>query len=326
MTSSIEPIRFSPFYDPQDRRTALSVGGKVLVSLSLGGLYILLQYLVIPDKGAFYSQYCWVLGIIISTCIMSMYVSTDIFRSNIETIDNMQGNDQLTRFIVEVWLTNNRFLLAGLFWGTCNTLVAHLLGIPGELHSSALSLLVMYIGYFSAGFTAGMGMLAIIAVIVLYLKLAPELIHSLDSESSDAAKSLKKLSDALWFFATLISLIGVLVSMYMFAVDWQLMHLSSARVVFLFWISQPYLVAITIVLIPGLAVRRQVSHYKSYRIRQLKHQKTELYMSLKKFEASDDESIIQRQKDITQKLNTLNTKIDRLKKLRSYHIESRDDF
>jgi hypothetical protein len=49
-------------------------------------------------------------------------------------------------------------------------------------------------------------------------------------------------------------------------------------------------------------------------------------MALKKFEASDDESIIQRQKDITEKLNALNTKVDRLKKLRSYHIESRGDF
>jgi hypothetical protein len=326
MTRSTEPIRFSPFYDPPDRGTCLTVGGKVLVSLSLGGLYILMQYLVMLDKATFYSQYCWILGIIISTCLMSLYVSTDIFRSNIETIDTMLGNDQLTRYVVEFWLTNNRFLLAGLFWGTCNTLVAHLLGIPGELYSSALSLLVMYLGYFFSGFAAGMGMLVIIAVIVLNLKLAPELIHSLDSNSSAAAKSLKKLSDALWVFAALISLIGVLVSMYMFAVDWQLMHLSSTRAIFLFWISQPYLVAISIVLIPGLAVRRQVSHYKSYRINQLKREKTELYMALKKFEASDDESIIQRQKDITERLNALNTKVDRLKKLRSYHIESRGDF
>ena len=325
MTNPAELTRFSPFYDPRDRGKTLTVGGKVFVSVSLGCCYILLQYLLISDKAAFLNQYCWILGVIISTCLMSLYVSTDIFRSNIETIDSMQGNDRLTRHVIEHWLSNNRFLLAGFFWGTCNTAVAHLLGIPGELHASVLSLLVMYLGYFFAGFAAGMGMLAIVAVIVLYLKLAPELDHSLDSERSDAEASLKKLSDALWFFATLISLVGVLVSMYMFAVDWQMMHQSTTRMIFLFWISQPYLVAISIVLIPGLAVRHQVTYYKSYRISQLKQEKTKLYMSLKKFEASDDDSIIQRQRDINEKLNTLNTKIDKLKKLRSYPIESRED-
>jgi hypothetical protein len=322
MNSLSKYKEFSPFYDPCDGSGPLTVCGKLFVSLSLGGFYILMQYLAIADKAAFFSQYCWILGIIISTCLMSLYVSTDIFRSNIEAINTMQNNDQLTRHVTEVWLTNERFLLAGLVWGTSNTLVAHFLGIPGELHSSILSLFVMYLGYFFAGFTAGMGILAMIAVIALYLKLAPELDHFLDSDRVDATKSLKKLSDALWFFAALISIVGVLVSMYMLAVDWQLMHLASTRVIFLLWISQPYVVAVSIVLIPGLVVRRQVSHYKTYRTSQLKQERSKLHMSLKTFEASDDESIIQRQKDLTEKLNTNNTKMGKLKNLRGHHLDS----
>jgi hypothetical protein len=308
-----------------DRYRPLTVGGKILVSLSLGGLYSVMQYLSMTDKSVFFSQYCWIVGVIISTCLMSVYIATDIVRSNIDTIDAMQGNDHLTGKVMEVWLTNERFLLAGLFWGVGNTLVAHLLGIPAELYSSLLSLLLTYLGYFLAGFTAGMGVLAMIAVIVLYLKLAPELAHSLDSERTDTAASLKKLSDALWSFAAMILVIGLCVSSYMLAVDWQLMHQPSTRVIFLLWISQPYVVGISVVLIPGLLVRRQVSHYKDYRTNQLKREKSKLYMSLKRFEASDDESIIQRQKDITEKLNILNTKMDEIKKLRSHHIDSSEN-
>lgn len=322
MTSSNEPIEFSPFYDPRDRDASLTVGGKVFVSVAAGGLYVMTQYLMMSDKGAFFEQYCWILGVIISTCLMSLYVATDIFRSNLHTIDSMQGNDRLTRRVIGDWLTDSRFIIAGLFFGMCNTVVAHALGIPGDLHAYPLSLSVMYIGYFFAGFTAGMGMLAIFAVIALYLNLAPELDHSLDSDRVDATTALKQLNNSLLFFATLISLVGVLVSMYMFAVDWQLMHLASARMVFLFWISLPYVVAISVVLLPNLAVSRQVSYYKNYRINQLKQEKSKLHLSLKKFEVSDDESIIQRQRDIGEKLNTLNTKIAKLKKLRSYHNDS----
>ncbi len=324
MSNSSDTATFSPFYDPKKGEAGLSVVGKVAVSLSLGGIYVLAQYFAITDKAVFFNQYCWILGVIISTCLMSLYVSTDIFRSNIEAIDALHGNDQLTRHTINVWLSNHRFLLAGCFWGTCNTLVAHLLGVPGELHATPLSLLIMYLGFFFAGFTAGMGMLAIIAVIRLYVRLAPRLIHSLDSDRLDADASLKQLGDAIWFFATLIALIGVLVSLYMFAVDWQLMQFTSAKIIFLFWISQPYLVAVSIVLIPGLIVRRQISQFKTYRLDQLKKEKTRLYVSLKKFEASDDESIIQRQRDITEKINTLNTKMDKVKKLRSHHIDSSD--
>ncbi len=325
MNSSTNHSEFSPFYDPRDKGTPLTVGGKVFISLAVGSFYIFIQYLVMPDKSAFFSQYCWVLGVIISTCLMALYVSTDVFRSNLETIDALQGNSKLSGHIVQFWLNNSRFLVAGLSVATANTLVAHLLGIPGELHASPLALLVMYLGYFGSGFTAGMGLLAIFSVIVLYLKLAPELERSLDSETLDIASSLKQLSNSLWFFAILASMVGVLVSLYLFAVDWQLMHTPLAKSLFLFWISLPYLVAVSIVLIPSLVVGRQVSYFKTYRIDQLKQEKAKLHLWLKRFEVSDDESIIKRHREITEKLESLNTKIRKLEKLRSHNFDRSEE-
>ncbi len=325
MNSSTDSKEFSPFYDPRGKANSLKVAGKVSISVAVGGFYILAQYLVLPDKAVFFSQYCWVLGVIISTCLMALYVSTDVFRSTLGTINAMQGSGSLSNSVVQIWLNNRRLLLAGFLFGTSNTLVAHLLGVPGELHSSPAALLIMYIGYFGAGFAAGMGMLAIFAVIVLYLKLAPRLERSLDSETFDVISSLKQLSNSLWFFAILTSMVGVLVSLYMFAVDWQLMHTALAKSLFLFWLSLQYIVAVSIVLIPSLAVGRQVSYYKAYRIGQLKQERSKLHLSLKKFEASDDESIIQRQREITEKLELLNIKIKKLEKLRSHNFDRSEE-
>jgi hypothetical protein len=71
------------------------------------------------------------------------------------------------------------------------------------------------------------------------------------------------------------------------------------RWISLIWISLPYLVAISIVLTLGLAVRRYVSHYKVHREIQLKQTKAELYSSFKEVENSEDETIINSKNEIS---------------------------
>ena len=77
-----------------------------------------------------------------------------------------------------------------------------------------------YFGFFLAGFASGMGLLAITAVIVLYLKFAPSLQYTLDPNDPDGSGGIKKLGDSLWFFSGLIGAVGVLVSIHMFGVSW----------------------------------------------------------------------------------------------------------
>jgi hypothetical protein len=76
---------------------------------------------------------------------------------------------------VRHWLSDYHCGLAGLLCGSANVGVAHLLGIPGEFHSSPLSLSFMYVGFFVAGFTSDVGVLSIVAITALYFKLAPML-------------------------------------------------------------------------------------------------------------------------------------------------------
>ncbi|MFT4886739.1 MAG: hypothetical protein ACJA2D_001189 [Pseudohongiellaceae bacterium] len=322
---TIKTTDFYPFYDPNRASGCLSYTLKSVISLAIGGVYNVAQYFAMADKSVFFNKYCWILGAIISTVIMALYIATDVFRVSLSTVNKFEGNDKLSSYIVRHWLSDYHYGLAGLLCGSVNVGVAHLLGVPGEFHSSPLSLSFMYVGFFVAGFTSGMGVLAIVAIIALYLKLAPRLQHALDPDDPDGNGGIKTLGDSLWFFAMLIAAVAVLVSIYMLGIKWQYMHLAYVRWIFLIWISLPYLVAISVVLIPGLAVRRYVSHYKVHREIQLKQTKAELYSSFKEFENSDDETIISRKKEISEKLTHINEQMEKLRKMRNSHLDSAGD-
>ena len=45
--------------------------------------------------------------------------------------------------------------------------------------------------------------------------------------------------------------VGVLVSIYMFGISWIFMHKRYVQFIFLFWVSLPYVLAVSIVFIPG---------------------------------------------------------------------------
>lgn len=322
---TMKSTNFHPFYDPLTETGGLSYGAKAAISLGLGGVYVIAQYFSMSDRSAFFSEHCWILGAVMSTAVMALYIATEVFRGSLEIVDRFHGSDEISDQVVNNWLRDDRYIIAGLFFGSLNAGVAHLLGIPGEFHTTAISLIVMYLGFFVSGFTAGMGVLAIVAVIALYLKLAPSLEFALDPNDPDGNGGIKRLGDSLWFFAILIAVVGVLVSIYMFSVSWQFMHLPYVRMLFMIWISLPFLVAISIVLIPGLAVRRHVSQYKARQVSQLKQEKAELYSSFKQFKNSDDEAIINSKREISEKLTHISDQMEKLRKMRNSHIDSRED-
>jgi N12 class adenine-specific DNA methylase len=107
----------------------------------------------------------------------------------------------------------------------------------------------------------------------------------------------------------------------MFGISWIFMHKRYVQFIFLFWVSLPYVLAVSIVLIPGLAVRRQVSYFKSYKSGQLKHEEMKLYSSYKQFESKEDEEIIAEKKELEEKLERIQSELETLKKMRNSHID-----
>ena len=321
--SKSQKSNFYPFYDPYSDSGSLSYTSKLGISLALGAGYALLQYYSLPNKMAFFREDCWILALIMSTSFFALYVATDVFRNNLNIMREIEGKYTASLRVIDEWMSDKWLLLAGFVFGTANTTVGHVLGVPSAFFESHSSLVMIYLGYFLAGFSRGMGLLAITAVIVLYLKFAPSLQYALNPNDPDGNGGIKKLGDSLWLFGGLTGAVGILISIYMFGVSWTYMHKPYVQLVFLFWVSLPYILAVSIVLIPGLAVRRQVSYFKSYKSEQLKQEKLKLYSNYKQFEAKEDEEIISEKKELGQELERIQDELETLKKMRNSHIDGK---
>ncbi len=316
---------FYPFYDPYREGQMLSMTAKVSISLSVGLLYILAFFLVIPDKVAFFEQSYWVLGAIMSTCIMALYAATMAFRKTLATIDKFEGKSRLGQDIVENWMSDSRFIMAGCGFATLNTVVGHLLGLPAVVHESVAALTMMYVGFFLSGFLAGIGLLSIAAVITLVLRFAPSLQHTLNPDDPDGSGGIGTLGDSLWFFALLIGAVGVLVSIFLVNVRWSFMYKEYVQTIYLLWLALPYVLAVSIVLVPGLAVRRQVNEYKEYRAKQLKKEQSDLYSSYKTFDEAEDDEIIATKRELNERMNNIEDQMEKLRKMRKSHIDMKDN-
>lgn len=315
--------QFTPFYDRLGTDRIVGKPAKIAISIGAGATYSLLQYLSLPDKSVFLDQQCWILGAIITTAMLSLYISTDIVRNNLPLVEKFEGRFGVSEEVLKHWLTDRGYILAGLAFTAVNTSIGHLLGVPAEFHNSWFALTMIYLGLFAAGFTCGMGLYGIFSVIVMYLKLAPCLQQSLDLDSADGIGGIKPLGDALWFFSLLTGALGLLVTLYIFGVDWTNTHQQWARTLMLFWAATPYVVAITVVLLPGLAMRRSVQSFKQQKNSELIQEKAKVYSELKEFRDKSDQEIVAENRDLAEKLQIIQDKIEQLKTMRDSHIDKK---
>lgn len=320
MTNS-HRMEFFPFFDPRRNGNPIGWGLKSGIALGLGVLYMFLQYIVLPDKDVFFRDYCWILGLIVTAELLSVYVATQLFRSTLQEISELEMDEVVGRAIISSWLTDRNFILCGIGFALLSLGAGYALGVPPDLHFTFLSLFMNYTGFFLTGFSAGMGMLIVVAVIMLYLNLTPTLQHALDPGNPDGIGGIKKLGDALWIFGALIFAVGCLVALYMFSVPWSNLTSEYVQTIFLLWLSLPYVLAISVVLIPGLAMRRHVTYYKSYKEQQLKREKARLYAEFRKFADSEDEVIINEKKALSAKMNRIQEELEKLKRMRNSHID-----
>lgn len=319
--TSTDRIEFFPFFDPKFGDKPLSWSMKLVLALGMGAFYVALQYVVLPDKEVFFRDYCWILGLIISVSLLAVYVAVEVFRTTLKELRDLDMDYVVSRAIVDNWLNDKCFLISGVGFALLTAGVGYTLGIPPDLHFTFLSLAATYLGYLLAGFSAGMGLLGIVAVIMLYLNIAPTLQHALNPSDPDGTGGIKKLGDALWIFGALIFAVGFLVAIYLFGVTWSNLTAGFAQNVFLLWLSLPFILGISVVLIPGLAVRRHVTYYKTFKEQQLKQEKARLYAAYRKFADTDDAAIIHEKKELSAKMNRIQDELEKLKAMRNSHLD-----
>lgn len=316
-------FRFYPIFDPYRNGRPMGWGEKVVLSLGLGVIYAVLQYVNLDDKAVYFQQYCWILSIIISASMLALYVATAIFRDSLEVLGQTAEGSRTIQSVLRHLTTNRAYLASGLVFAGLTTVVSSILGIPEDFASAAVPLFAIYLGCFMTGFTSGMGLWGIYSVIALYLRFAPNLQHTLNPDNPDGNGGIKRLGDSLWYFATLLAAVGVLVACYMFSAEWTNLESQFARSLFLTWLAMPFVLAVSVVLIPGLAVRRQVDRFKEYRREQLKRERASVYSSYKEFAAGDDDEIIAKKKQLEEKLEEIQGQMERLQRMRTSPIDSR---
>lgn len=313
--------KYLPFYSRESDSESVRYEVKTVIAVAAGCTFLVFQALSLPDKSTFVEQYCWVMGAIITTSLLALYLATDIFRDSLTVINKMEGEYNVTDRVVDRWLSERSYIIAGCIMATLNTSTGHLLGVPEDFYVSPFALFMAYFGFILSGFTCGIGVQAILGVIALYVRFAPLLHFSLEPRNPDGMGGIKKLGDSLWFFAFLTSVVSVLISIYVLSVGWSNLGDNRIQLLLLFWISMPYIVAISIVLIPGLVVRRQVSLYKKHKTDQLKREKAEVYNSFKKFTEKSDDEIIEEKKKLNDKLADIQEELNSVKKMRTSHID-----
>ena len=312
---------FLPIYDRIGSQKALGNTARLGIALGAGFLYVALQYLALPDKAAFLRQYCWVLGAIISASLLALYTATDLFRNNLQLVNKLEGRHNISQAVMDRWLTDRGYILSGCAFAALNTLVGHLLGVPQDFHASPFALTMIYSGFMVAGFTCGMGLYGIVGASILYLKLSPCLHYSLDPMDPDGAGGIKRIGDALWTFGALVGLVGLLVSIYLFGVQWTRSDQPLAGFMLIVWAALPYIAAISIILVPGLAVRRNVQMFKQFKATELRNEHSRIYSELKQFREGGDQEIISENRELTERLNDIQTQLDRLQEMRNSHLD-----
>ena len=314
-------VTFQPFYDPLIKGKPLSLLLRVLISVGVGASYLFLQYLSLPSYNHLTEFYCWGLAGIMVTALAGLYVAADVFRKTLYTIAHMEGGRNVYQRIKRDWLRDQWSVVFGLGMALSTTVVGISLGIPEAFLESRFATGVICLGFLMAGFCSGMGLHAVLSVIALYIKLAPYLPLNLDIRNEDGAGGLKALGDSLWIFGAITLAMGVCVAFYMYNLPWTNLDNLYSQALFNLWFSFPFVVTVSIILLPGLAVRRQVPRFKLQRTDELKREKAYVFSAFKKFNFGEDSDVIHEKRRLGNRLDEINTEMELLQRMRNSHID-----
>ena len=115
------PHRYFPYYLKTGDEQPVSYGIKAAISILLGCAYLIFLRLALPDNRVFAEQNSWVLGAIITVCLLAIYLANDIFSNSLKLINKLEGQFNVSKDIVERLLAGRRYMFSGLFFGSLNT-------------------------------------------------------------------------------------------------------------------------------------------------------------------------------------------------------------
>ncbi len=248
-----------PFYD----RVADTVGGgvlsRIMISLALGLAFFLAHYASVGI--GIVKDWSWFLAPLISAVMLCVYYATERLRDVIMVLaaQSSESDGKIAFISAHRILSDRNFVLAGLFFGGLNCLMALSFGLPYTARPAAITIMF---GYFLAGFLCGMAVLGIYAVCFLVNTYAPKLRPSLDLTAPDNCGGTLFVGEALVAFSSVTLFIGVLISIYIVNTAWSGGNTEEVFVLKCFWIAFPYILSLIVLLVPAIPLHNELAAYK----------------------------------------------------------------
>ena len=198
---------------------------------------------------------------LIATAMLCLYYASHTLHALLAEMGMRLRADgpALYRDTVKRTLSDRNFLLAGLFFGLLNCAFGLFFGIP---YSETLASATILAGYFLAGFVCGMAVLGIYGVSVSIAAFAPKLKHSFDFTSPDGCGGTQFLGETLVIFSSVTLIVGVMISVYLLKADWTRNDAGWIGALKYFWIVFPYLMSLTVLIAPAVAINTELREYK----------------------------------------------------------------
>jgi len=296
MTEQAVPptAQFRPFYEWIPDRFPIPLIVKLMLSGLLGFLFLAPHYMVV--QGRVLDDWSWLLCSIIVTAMICLYYATHTFRSMFSQMNlRLRAEDGSIRDSVYLdpirqYLSDKKFLSAGLLFAVLNCGVGYLLKIPERGPGDTF-----YLGFFLAGFVCGMAVCGIRGVVVTLTRYLNQGQPKVDYTNPDGCGGFLFLGEALIKFSAVTLVVGVLISLYTLTATVSSPKRSEAvysdsageavssdkpshtgpsdkppevpsdnliRVIMWLWIAFPFLLSLTILLAPASRANQALMNHK----------------------------------------------------------------
>lgn len=257
---------FHPFYERFAEKIGIKIIGKAIFSL-LAGLLFFIPYYMVEYKSALH-DWSWLLGILISCGLLFLYYATATLRNLFPRWDQHFGEEASEIYLepLRTILSDRRLLLAGVLFGFLNMLMGFCFGITV---TETISRVLLYFGFFLAGFACGLPAYGIYGVIVTISAITDGKRFHIDFSSPDRCGGLGFMGDALVKFSSLTLIEGLLIATYIYNARWGNTENGWVQLIMWFWIAFPFILSLLILIAPAVEINNMLDSYKHKQERNL---------------------------------------------------------
>lgn len=252
---------FYPFYERGVDAVPGGFIGRVLFAIALGVAVLGIHYLGIG--GEVFKNYGWVLSIIVMVAGLSLFYATHTFRMLLPKLAGRLRRERQAGFLalIELHLSDRKFFIAGLVFGSLNSLMGVVFGLPGVYDTLPAKAFILT-GYFVAGFVCGLALWGIIGVIRCISAMADDNDSFFDYTSHDKCGGTQFIGWALLVFSAVTLIVGVLITVYISLTDWQRKGSMIVEVLYAGWIVLPYIASVFVLIVPAISINRSLVRYQ----------------------------------------------------------------